>query len=395
MPSSHSLCVNAMVLFLATFQIATCQQWCYDLQSKVWQTQPAWRSIVGTASRAAWCQENSSTYIGRLNTLGNGSCPSSMVNGYYGVTNSLADVQALCGTCGADSDTLRGFDQSYVQTDLAGCNSKLSSVLAAGSAVNTSSCLNSSFVTDNFGWMLKGQSLSLQCNQCYHTVRTNFDVIVQGCNYSFHREGFTSDTASKAAAMPLCVASLCPLSTACADSNLQPLVAGMGGITVGYISNFTKIWLPKFTCSSVATLVGKISLSCGVPYKCTWDEGKRWIAAGIAKYLESPVEATMIALSFDSTQQSSALQANAYTATYTIGLKSGDAAAVKTRMTQATAQMLTPFINASVAANFPAAGSVSVLSVTAPTTPNGAISGSVRGMYLLGGFLQLALLILM
>jgi hypothetical protein len=425
MPSSHSICLNALVLFVATFQITTCQQWCYDLQSKVWQTTPAWWSIVGTASRAAWCQANSSAYIGLLNTLGNGSCPSSMMNGYSGVTNLLADVQALCGTCGADSDTLREFSQSYVQTDLAGCNSKLSSVLAAGSAVNTSSCLNSSAVTGMFGWMLQGQSLSLQCNPCFYTVRTNSDVIVQGCNIQSY-QAYTSDTASTAAAMPLCVASSCPLSTACADSNLQPLVAGMGGSTVGFISNLTKIWLPKFTCSSVVTLVGTISLSCGVPGACR-DQARKWIAAGIATYLGTPVQATMVALSFDSTQQSSPLQA-----TYTIGLNSGDAAAVKTKMTQATAQMLTPFINASVATNFPPAGSVSVLSVTAPTMPTttaaatmpkiteaatmptttaaassmpmttaatqpnkGIMSGCFRRMYLLGGFLQLALLILM
>lgn len=339
--------------------------------------------------RSPWCQANLSSLSSMLTMLANATCADSTANA------SLQEFQLLCGPCGDALDKLNDFDSLKGKLDAQTCPSKVTTVQAAWSVLNTSTCLTSSFVQFYAGED-RTPMYSIACNPCFLAYMNNVDAVsAAGCNVS-SEERVAPDTATTVASMPLCVASLCPLKAACTTSAVQAMVASFPPAVL--LANVTQYWLPSFSCSSVVTLTGKFSLSVADANAVkSSNKAKGAIAEGIANFLGLPVQASMIVVSFLTNRRldfSRKLQ-QALQVGYTIALNSKDVSTVQTKMTQATAQALTPSINATLSAAVPAAGSVSVTSTSPPTTNNvgGTVSGSFRSMYFLGCFLHISMIL--
>lgn len=275
------------------------------------------------------------------------------------------------------------------------CQPKIDKFKAGVTLLNSSTCLNSTFVREMVGSMdEKVKFISSVCNPCLLTFVTNGDLLDAGCNGS--ADVISATTWKIAAAQPLCVAALCPLGPVCSASNLQA-ISGLPFAEI--LTNVSQYFIPNFGCSSAVLLTGKLTLSVGnVTAITTGDAGKMAIAKGIAVFLEPLVQANMISVSFVKTRRLDAWRKLQSTlqVSYTIGLSSKDVSSVQTKLNQASAQtQLTTSISAAVTTAGISAGSVSVTATTPPTssgTGSGSVSSSFRRTSV-GGFLQLALML--
>jgi hypothetical protein len=332
---------------------------------------------LNSTKRPAWCQANLTVVTTAVTNLNTTNCSD------YNVTDALAGLPVITTVCGPCGDAMFNITNLLPQGDVQNmplfCQQTLPQIATAVALLNGTACASmfrDSEAAAGLSEMINGVAMKQSiCNPCFLQMMSVEDQLVAGCKPVVDASNGTisSSNAGTAASKPLCVSASCALAAPwCTAANVQSVAKTAQMHNDSMIAAFTQIvqtWLPTFSCESVVTLVGTLSLNVSNASAFLNDRNtKRAVAAGIAQFLG--VSNDSVSVTFGSTRRLSErkLQTSSLQATYSVGVVSANASAVTIKLAQATQSALATSINAAIATSGSQAGQVAVVGLTLPTT---------------------------